>query len=401
MRIAHYMPYMWSPGGVGQYIRRLSEQQHQAGHEIFFVDPQLSPTHPAQTTPDLGTSDLGIPIVLADPQQLGVVLERHHIEILHTHTVLPLMMGPLGKTIKVIRSIHNHDVYCPSGSRYLQQQATPCDRAYSRLGCLQGHLIERCGSLRPVKILEGLRRVEQEQRMLSRLTTLANSTFVKQQMVRSGYPAQQIHVVLLPAPTSCAEPPAPPESAAIRFLYLGRITPQKGWEWLLKAFAQAVSACPVPIGLDIAGTGNAVQEQSLHALIDRLNVGDHVTFHGWVDSSRAQQLLQRARALVFPSVWHEPAGLVTLEAAVAARAVIASHVGGIPEYIEALGNGLLVKPNDQQGLAEAILQLAADWQLAAQLGQTGREQVTQKFSLAGHEQTIRRLYQNVLDDQCE
>jgi hypothetical protein len=39
MRIAHFMPNMWLPGGMGQYIQRLSQAQHQAGHEIFFVDP--------------------------------------------------------------------------------------------------------------------------------------------------------------------------------------------------------------------------------------------------------------------------------------------------------------------------------------------------------------------------
>jgi glycosyltransferase involved in cell wall biosynthesis len=393
MRIAHYMPYMWSPGGVGQYIRRLSEQQYHAGHELFFIDPQVTQVQSTQATPYFGTS-----IVQADARSLGAVLESHRVEILHTHTVLPPVTWPLGKTIRVIRSIHNHDVYCPSGSRYLQQQASPCDRAYSRLGCLQGHLIDRCGSLRPAKILEGFRRVEQEQRILSRLITFANSNFVKQQMVRSGYPAQQIQVVLLPAPALCTELPAPPESEVIRFLYLGRITPQKGWEWLLKAFAQAVSAAPVEIGLDIAGTGNSVQEQALLALVNQLNLGHHVTFHGWVDSNRVQQLLQGARALVFPSVWHEPAGLVTLEAAAAGRAIIASNVGGIPEYVDALGNGLLVKPNDQQGLAEAMLQLAVNWELAVHLGQTGREQVTQKFSLANHEQTIRGLYQQVLGD---
>jgi glycosyltransferase involved in cell wall biosynthesis len=70
--------------------------------------------------------------------------------------------------------------------------------------------------------------------------------------------------------------------------------------------------------------------------------------------------------------------------------------GGIPEYANALGNSLLVNPNDLLGLTQAIEVLATDWDLAAQLGQTGREMVTQKFSLADHEQTIRGLYQQVL-----
>jgi glycosyltransferase involved in cell wall biosynthesis len=99
--------------------------------------------------------------------------------------------------------------------------------------------------------------------------------------------------------------------------------------------------------------------------------------------------------LIFPSVWHEPAGLVTLEAAAVGRAVIASNVGGIPEYINALNNGLLVMPNDIQGLTQAIELLARDEDLAAQLGQTGRQNVEKNFDLAAHVQAVMCIYSNL------
>jgi glycosyltransferase involved in cell wall biosynthesis len=60
-----------------------------------------------------------------------------------------------------------------------------------------------------------------------------------------------------------------------------------------------------------------------------------------------------------------------LEAAALGRAVIASRVGGIPEYADRLGNAMLVEPNDLGGLAAAIEKLAGDGHLARQIGQAG------------------------------
>jgi glycosyltransferase involved in cell wall biosynthesis len=391
MRIAHYMHYMWSPGGVGSYIRNLSQHQHQAGDDIFFIDPHVF-------TPNLPESiqAFGTQILLEHSGKLIHQCQDNGIEILHLHTSVPLDTLEVSGNLRILRSIHNHDVYCPSGSRYLQQWGTPCDRAYSLVGCLQGHVIDRCGSLKPQNMAAGFQRVRRDLKTICTIPTIAYSKFVKQQMVRSGYIADQIYVTLLPVTIALtAQTPSLPPPNPVRFLYLGRIAPQKGWEWLLKSFAKV----KIPCHLDIAGTGNTEQEQSIRNLADQLNLDEKVTFHGWVESARASQLLQQARALIFPSVWHEPAGLVTIEAAAAGRAVIASHVGGIPEYANVLGNSLLVNPNDLPGLTQTIELLATDWDLAAQLGQIGREQVAQKlFSLAGHEQTIRSLYQRVLDN---
>jgi glycosyltransferase involved in cell wall biosynthesis len=401
MRIAHFLPNMWLPGGMGQYIQRLSQAQHQAGHEIFFVDPAATTNQQA-----FGQQ---IPIAAKPMQAWLDHLPDLGIEILHVHAALSGEPSVLEQTLanhpnfKVLRSMHNHGAYCPSGSRYLQNWKQPCDRQYSITGCLWGHLIDHCGSVRPPQIAAGFQRIQQELQTLAQIPTIANSTFVKQQMVRAGYAADQIHVALLPAPAQSpqsskrSERPTQkvPPSRLVRFLYLGRLTPQKGWPWLLKAFAQ-LSSLPIPCHLDIAGTGSVEQEQALRTLAQHLQLADKITLHGWVESSQAQELLHQCRALIFPSVWHEPAGLVTLEAAAAGRAVIASNVGGIPEYAQALGNSLLVEPNDIAGLATAMARLTTDTQLAEQLGQTGQNQVNQLFSLDQHERTIMHLYQQAL-----
>jgi glycosyltransferase involved in cell wall biosynthesis len=139
--------------------------------------------------------------------------------------------------------------------------------------------------------------------------------------------------------------------------------------------------------------GNQEQEQTIRRLAERLELMNKITFHGWVNEAKAIQLLQRSRALVFPSVWHEPAGIVSLEAAAAGRAVIASSVGGIPEYTGRLQNALLVESNDVQGLARSIEQLATDSSLTKRMGAEGRKMAKEHFSLEKHLEKLMSLYE--------
>ena len=223
---------------------------------------------------------------------------------------------------------------------------------------------------------------------LNTIPTVTVSNFLKEQMVRSGYDPKLIHVLHLPAPEVKTYVPLP--SAGVpRFVFLGRITPQKGVAWLLRA----VKEVTVPIQVDIAGEG--YEEPAMRRLAAQLGIEDRVTFHGWVSGKEVNSLLEGSRALVFPSVWHEPAGLVSLDAMASGRPVIASRAGGMPEVVEEGINGLLVKPNDTAGLAQAIERLAGDEILAEQLGKAGHEAAGTRYALDGHTARLMQLYKMV------
>jgi glycosyltransferase involved in cell wall biosynthesis len=390
LSVGHYVGEgLRIPGGVSTYLQRLMSAQQQAGIESI-----------ALTCQPLGAQHNNLSnLVISDAQDLVANLQDLKLDILHFHITLEninissFLEKIFDLPLSCVRSIHTHQPYCPSGGRFLSQTNEPCPRQYSLAGCLYGRVINHCGSLRPKNLYQDFQRTFQDRALLSEIPVITHSHFVKDQMIRAGYCAENIDVVLLPAPrTIIANAEVkPPKQEIAHFLYLGRIVPQKGWEWLLRAFAQVEA----PSHLDIAGTGSPEQERAIRELAERLSLGSKITFHGWVDSVQALELLQNARALIFPSVWHEPAGLVTLEAAAVGRAVIASNVGGIPEYINALNNGLLVMPNDIQGLTQAIELLARDEDLAAQLGQTGRQNVEKNFDLAAHVQAVMCIYSNL------
>lgn len=377
MRIGHYMQRIWERGGIATYIRRISKAQRAAGHTVYYLDNQPF-TGALEETVDL-------PIVVHDDNDLFIQAKAYELDILHLHTTVSVL--PPGCT-PVIRAIHGNNPYCPSGSRYLKRWSQPCDRAYSLGGCLWGHLVDHCGSIRPQRFYPGFEKTWQEMRTLREVLVIANSQFVKDQMIRSGYSADNIHAIDYPAP-EIGEYFPPEQTNLPHFVFLGRITPEKGITWLLQALAQV----KVPIHIDIAGSGNQEQEQQIHHLAEHLGLMDRITFHGWVNEAKAMQLIQGARALVFPSVWHEPAGIVSLEAAAAGRAIIASKIGGIPEYVGRLQNALLVEPNDVCGLAKSIEKLATNCSLAKQMGIQGRQMAKEHFSLEKHMQELMKLYE--------
>jgi glycosyltransferase involved in cell wall biosynthesis len=386
MRIGHYSPWLISPGGIQSYLRQVVRGQRERGHEvILFNRPSLVPSEAA--------SAFGAEII---PTRDDTDLLRHArtrgLDALHTHTAVEVPPAP-NDLPALVRTMHGHEAYCPSGTRYLARPTgRPCPRGCHVLGCTWGHFVNRCGSIRPNKFVEDFRRVRRERRGAQRFFTIAISRFVKEQMVRAGYKASAIRVIYNPAPDlpltaedggGLGDQDGPP-----RFLFLGRIVPGKGLDWLIRAATQ------VHVDVDFEIIGDGPGKPPLLELSRQLGVGERFSWLGWLESEREIfARLAAARAIIFPSLWHEPAGLVTLEAAAAARAVIASRVGGIPEYAEKLDHALLVAPNDTKALAAAITRLADDADLAAQLGRAGWQRlVAGEFSLNKHLDQLEEVY---------
>ena len=304
------------------------------------------------------------------------------------------MLNELRGECPTVYSLHNHDPYCPSGTKYLAAQATCCDRAISPLGCTWGRFINQCGSRRPFKIF---REIQSSYQYLGFLKTLkipiiANSDYVRNQLIYNGLSAEQIVTLHygIAAPLAISSPLTLEIYQAQRILFIGRIVPDKGLDWLLKAL---VKVSPT-IRLDIAGEGWA--KPSLEKLAEQLGVSDRVTWHGWCSSEKLDALYQQSLALIFPSVWPEPAGLVTLEAYARYRPVIASRVGGIPEHIRDQETGLLVEANDIAQLSAAIEYLAENYSLARHMGELSHTYFLERFTLAHHVQKLQSIYEQVV-----
>ena len=153
-----------------------------------------------------------------------------------------------------------------------------------------------------------------------------------------------------PGPTFRRVPAADP-----LFVFVGRLTRDKGVELLLRALALS-RAHGSSARVRIVGDGPL--RPRLERLVDELGLGETVEFLGWVGPERVEDQLQHAWALVAPSLWAEPLGLAALEALVRGVPVIASAAGGHAETIEHEVSGLLF-PNGDVGALAAQLDAVA------------------------------------------
>lgn len=151
-------------------------------------------------------------------------------------------------------------------------------------------------------------------------------------------------------------------------LGIGRMVEQKGFDILIRAFAELATNWPDAV-LTLAGDGGA--RPDLEDLVGRSGLQGRVVFTGRVTHRRALELFNQATAFVLPSRL-EPQGIVLLEAMASGTPVVAANVGGVPEIVRHRKNGLLFPGGDVEAIARAVDEILADDQLRERLSESGR-----------------------------
>jgi glycosyltransferase involved in cell wall biosynthesis len=176
-------------------------------------------------------------------------------------------------------------------------------------------------------------------------------------------------------------------------LFVGRLASNKGLVPLVEAFRELVHHDPtatlVLIGVD-DGMGRAIEQRA-----DALGIGPRVRRVGFVaDERRLASAFREARLFVLPSEY-EAFGLVLLEALAQGTPVVASRVGGIPEFVEDGKAGCLVTPQSVPEIAEALLRLWDDEPTRRRLGAYGRDQVVPRFDWDRVTDRLEAVYREV------
>ena len=194
----------------------------------------------------------------------------------------------------------------------------------------------------------------------------------------------------LPVPPGMPEPPPtdPP-----RLVCLGRLHEEKGFDVALEA-AERLSVRWPDLEVVVAGEGPAREELEARARGGRL--AGRVSFPGWIAPDAVPTLLAGATVVPVPSI-HEGFGLVALEAALAARPVVASRVEGIPEVVVDGETGILVPPGDPDALATALGALIADPARGRALGVRARALAIERFGVERCVDGYVEVYERIAD----
>ena len=190
---------------------------------------------------------------------------------------------------------------------------------------------------------------------------------------RVGLPGEKVEVVhygLDELPDAWGAGAEPPEGRFV--LAIARLTEQKGLDVAVRALAEL----PADVGLAVLGEGP--ERPRLEALAVELGVSGRLLLPGRVGDVAAW--LRRATLLVHPVRW-EGFGLALLEGMLAAKPVVASDVSSIPEIVVDGETGVLVRADDPEALARALLGVLQDPVRGERLGRAGRERARSEFSV--------------------
>ncbi|QXI44670.1 glycosyltransferase [Pseudomonas wayambapalatensis] len=169
-------------------------------------------------------------------------------------------------------------------------------------------------------------------------------------------------------------------------LYFGRVIEEKGVDRII----EAVEKLSIPVKI----VGDGPDLAHLKALCEHKHL-THVEFLGPLWGDALKPVLEGARFILVPSLWHENFPYVIFQAFAAGKPVIGSLRGGIPELISA-ERGLLFEPDDPHALAACMKQLWNDAPLCTRLGINAREYVESEFSDQVFYETLMRHYNEVL-----
>jgi glycosyltransferase involved in cell wall biosynthesis len=196
------------------------------------------------------------------------------------------------------------------------------------------------------------------------------------------------------APAAASRPDAATADGPLRVGIVGRLSPWKGQDLFLRAFARAFrdgEATAVVVGSALFGEHDVGAR--LRQLATDLGIAGRVEFLGHRDDVAHQ--LRKLDVLVHASLVPEPFGMVIAEGMAAGLAVVAADAAGPAEIIEPEVNGVLYPIADEVGLATALRALADDPDRRQRLGEAARLRA-RDFEPSVVARTVREVYESVL-----
>lgn len=218
---------------------------------------------------------------------------------------------------------------------------------------------------------------------------ISPSKFLKEKFIEFGWPGEKIKYVpnfidLLEFKTNY-EP-------GNYFLYIGRLSSEKGILTLLGAFKRTKSKIAQLI---IVGDGPIRKELEDYAKND-----SRIRFTGYLTGDILKDTIRNSLAVIVPSEWYENAPLSILEALAFGKPVIGAKIGGIPEMIEDGYNGYTFKPGDTGELHRKLdLMLNLPRKTIIEMGKAARNKVEKEYTAELHYERLMKIYIDAIQNR--
>ena len=349
------------------------------GHDVRVMAPSPDDSGPAARV-RAGASAVWSRAAAGSVERL--VRERG-IDVVHAHNLFPTLSPAVLSAARaagaaVVVTLHNFRMMCLPAT--FLRDGRICEACLGRLPW-RG-VVYRCyrdsalGSATLATSL-GLHRKLGTFESVTRY--LAVSDFVRRKHIEGGVPAERIAVkgnFTWPVPRR--------EGPGEYFLFLGRLSAEKGLDTLLHAWRGGASLGKLLV------VGDGPQGEEL-----RRDAPPGVEFRGAVVAAEVPGILRRARALMIPSRWYEASPRTIIEAYAAGVPVVASRIGALPEAVNDGTSGYLAGPEDPADWA-AVADRLLDSADAERLGEGAFRLWSQRHSPRSGLEALQRAYGEAL-----
>jgi glycosyltransferase involved in cell wall biosynthesis len=242
---------------------------------------------------------------------------------------------------------------------------------------------------------------------------IAISHYIKRELMAVGVPREKIEVVHHGIDNRMFSP-GKPSSRIFRahkelkgrrrvVFSPARMGISKGCDVVIEAFRLVRERFPDALLL-MSGSGNIIdwgltQNKDIAyfvSLIKHLELEDCVYINTFSLDKEMPELYRLAGVVVYPSFAEEPFGLAMLEAMATAKPIIVTESGAMPEIIEDDVNGYVIPKNNHEVLAERIIGLFSNPEVAQRLGRTGRQQVENMYTKEIYASNIFKVYEDAI-----
>lgn len=301
--------------------------------------------------------------------RLRRVLAEFRPEIAHVRMFLnqlsPMILPSLAR-VPALLHVGNHQTICPINTRVLPDGRICGHRAGAV--CYREGCVSALGLARTVVQLGWWRRHAGAFRLI-----VANSHALARTLQANGVAARTvIWNGTRPVPAR------PPLQGTPTVAFAGRLVAKKGVDLLLRAMPLVLRQVP-SARLLIIGEGE--ERARLERLIQEHALGDHVTMAGHLARPELDQRLGAAWVQALPSRYPEPFSNAVLEAMMRGTAVVGTATGGTPEVVRDGVTGFLVPMGDAEALADRLLRLLADREMAERFGAAARKVAIAELTL--------------------
>lgn len=295
--------------------------------------------------------------------------------------------------IKTVLGIYDYWYFCPGGM-LIDEQRNLCRKFH-------GAWCKDCSAVRDFRFLLPLTTPVRRpffNLFLNRIDAFAVlSNSLKELLTEYGIKKNKIYLVRQVFNLKEEEKKETEENNWI--LYVGWIDPRKGPDIAIQTAVEVLKTNP-DVKLYMIGEAlDKTYEKEILKMLEEKNLKNKVFLLGRKQYSEVVSFYNKSRVVLVPEQWENMSPVVLVEAMNFRKAVVASNIGGLPEFIEDKISGFLVKHNKPEEFAEKTRLLLNDKSLAREMGKQAKSRVQTLCDPEEVYNSLKYLYESITEQK--